>query len=298
MAAQELGEIMKPYLLDLFVASAKAHTRTPDWIIRLYLSIFEPPLGKTLRLDLVNALLRQYGCDLRGKRVLDVGCGIGDLGFILAERGAHVIGVELDPRKVEYANKIALKWSFPEERLRFIAGDVCELEQMGLGQFDAVFCLALLEHVEDDMGLLRQIHHLLHPDGFLMLEVPSATRRTIPEVEAEDGHVRPGYSFKEMPGLLARAGFCLNATQTIDPLGLKYHWLAFSRVFPGRTARGQLFAILAPLFIPLIRLTSVIVKRPEAGAELCFIAIKEEESSKFPFAPSVGRGVAEVTRTE
>jgi SAM-dependent methyltransferase len=268
---------MKAYLLDLFAAAARERTATPAWIIRLYLSIFEPPLGKTLRLDLVRALLRQNVCDLRGKRILDVGCGIGDLGFMLAEQGAHVVGVELDARKVESANRIARKWSFEEERLRFIAGDVTELEQMKLGQFDAIFCLALLEHIQDDIGLLHQMQQMLHPAGFLMLEVPSASRKTIPEMEAEDGHVRPGYFFEEVPGLLAQAGFRMVAARTIDPLGLRYHWGVLSRILRGRTARGRLFAILAPLFIPLIRRTSAIVKRPEAGGELCFLATKEEE---------------------
>lgn len=272
---------MKPYLLDLFIAASKERTRTPDWIIRLYLSIFEPPLGKTLRLDMVNALLRQRGCDSRGKRVLDVGCGIGDLGFVLVERGAHVIGVDLDARKVDHANQIARKWGFPEEKLQFIAGDVTELEHMNLGQFDAIFCLALLEHVQDDIGLLRQMHRMLRSDGFLMVEVPSATRKTIPEVEAENGHVRPGYFFKEVPRLLARTGFRVTASRTVDPLGLRYHWCVFSRILPECTARGQLIAILAPLFIPLIRLTSAIVKRPEAGAELCFLAAKAQIPQAF-----------------
>ena len=275
---------MKSYLLDLFVAAAEERSRTPGWIVRLYLSIFEPPLGKTLRLDLVNALLRQNGCDLKGKHVLDVGCGIGDLGFMLAERGAYVIGVELDGVKVEHANQVARKWNFPEEKLRFVVGDVAELEHMDLGQFDAIFCLALLEHVQNDIGLLHQLHQLLRPDGFFMLEVPSATRKTIPEMEEQDGHVRPGYFFKEVPDLLAQAGFRVMASQTIDPLGLRYQWAVLSRLLPGRTARGQLFAVLAPIYIPLIRLTSAIVKRPEAGAELCFLAAKEEESSKTPSA--------------
>ena len=279
---------MKPYLLDLFVVAAKERTRTPGWIVRSYLSIFEPPLGKTLRLDLVNALLRQNRHDLRGKRVLDVGCGIGDLGFILAEQGAQVIGVELDTGKVERANQIALKWNFPEEKLRFVAGDVAELERMDLGQFDAIFCVALLEHVQDDIGLLHQMHHLLRSGGFLMLEVPSARRKTIPEMEVEDGHVRPGYFFEEVPGLLAQAGFRVKAAQTVDPLGLRYRWSVLSRLLPGRTARGQLFALLAPLFIPLIRLTSAIVKKPEAGAELCFLATKGEESHKISSSTLVG----------
>jgi SAM-dependent methyltransferase len=273
---------MKAYLLNLYAAAAREWTSTPDWIIRLYLSIFEPPLGKTLRLDLVRALLRQNVCDLRGKRILDVGCGIGDFGFMLAEQGARVVGVELDARKVERANRVARKWNFAEEKLRFIAGDVTALEHMNLGQFDAIFCLALLEHIQDDIGLLQQMQHMLNPAGFLMLEVPSAARKTIPEIEAEDGHVRPGYFFKEVPELLAQAGLRVVAARTIDPLGLRYYWGVLSRILRGSTARGRLFAILAPLFIPLIRQTSAIVRRPEAGGELCFLASKEEEPSGRP----------------
>jgi SAM-dependent methyltransferase len=268
---------MKPYILELFIESAKERTRTPAWIIRLYLSLFEPPLGKTLRLDLVRALLRQSKYDLKGKRVLDLGCGIGDLAFTLAERGAQVIGIDIEADKMQRANDIARKWGFSPDTLQFIAGDATRVEEMNLGQFDAIFCIALLEHVQDDIGLLQQIQRLLAPEGIFVLEVPSARRKTIPEVEAEDGHVRPGYVFEEMPALLAQAGFRLVATRTIDTLGLRYRWCASSRILPGRTARGQLFAIFSLVFIPLIRLTSAFVKRP--GAELCFLALKAEEYS-------------------
>ncbi|HLZ62834.1 MAG TPA: methyltransferase domain-containing protein [Ktedonosporobacter sp.] len=274
---------MKPYLLDLYTASALDTYNLPAWIIRLYLSLFEPPLGKTLRLDLVNALLKQHNYDLKGKRILDVGCGIGDLSFIFAAQGAHVVGVELNGVKIEHAKDIARKWNFPEEHLTFVDGDVMTLEQMDLGQFDAIFCLALLEHVQEDQLLLEQLHRMLRPGGFLMLEVPSTTRKTIPEVEAEDGHVRTGYSFEEMPAFLAQFGFRVLAKRSMDSLGLTYQWCAASRILPGHTARGPLFCILAPLFIPLIRLTTALVKRP--GYELCFFATREEEASKVPATP-------------
>jgi SAM-dependent methyltransferase len=277
------GKTMKPYLLDLYTASALDTYRLPAWLIRLYLSLFEPPLGKTLRLDLVKALLKQQNADLKGKRILDAGCGIGDLSFQLAAQGARVVGIELNEVKVEHARHIARQWNFSEDRLKFIAGDVMAMEWMDLGQFDAIFCLALLEHVQDDTSLLKQMHRMLRPDGFLMLEVPSATRKTIPEVEAEDGHVRTGYCFGEMPTFLAKFGFRVIAKRSMDSLGLTYQWCAASRLLPGHTARGPLFCILAPLFILLIRLTSALVKRP--GYELCFLAVKEEEGCKPASTP-------------
>jgi ubiquinone/menaquinone biosynthesis C-methylase UbiE len=261
--------MMEKYLIDLFAESAQEQKRAPGWVVRLYLSLFSPPLGKTLRLEMVKHLL--HGYDLQCKRVLDVGCGIGDLSFILANSGAEVIGVELDAQKVSRANKIAQRWHL--ERLRFIAGDVMKLDQMELGQFDAICCVALLEHIRDDVALLRQLQCMLRPGGVLVLEVPSARRRTIPEVEAADGHMRPGYLFEDMPELLASTGFQVVQKRTMDPLGLNYYWFVCSRLIPSAKVRSWLFAALAPLFLTLIRLTSACIKRP--GTELCFLASKD-----------------------
>lgn len=260
---------MEKYLVDLFVASAQEHARVPSWLLRLYFSIFGIPLGKTLRADMVNDLLN--GEQLEGKRVLDVGCGNGNFSFMLAKRGANVTGVEVDPQKVSYASRIARQWHF--EGLRFLEGDATRIDQMNLGQFDAIFCLALLEHICDDVALLRQLHQMLCPGGIFVLEVPSARRKTIPEVEAADGHVRPGYVFEEVPKLLASTGFRVIKQRTIDPLGLIYYWFVCSRILPGARGQRWLFAAIAPLFIALIRLSSALIKRP--GAELCFLAVKD-----------------------
>jgi SAM-dependent methyltransferase len=260
---------MEQYIVDLFVTSAREQVCAPAWLLRLYLSIFSPPLGKTLRLDMVKSLLSNQ--HLEGKRVLDVGCGIGDLSFILSAHGAQVTGIELDPQKVARASSIAQRWHF--ERLRFLVGDVRKLDQMNLGQFDAIFCIALLEHVQDDVTLLRQLQAMLRPGGIFVLEVPSALRKTIAEVEAADGHVRAGYIFEDVPALLEHAGFSVKKRCSMDPLGLTYYWFVCSRLIPIRIVQRWLFAALGPLFIALIRLTSALIKRP--GYELCFLAVKE-----------------------
>ena len=126
---------MEKYLVDLFATAAQEQGQAPLWIVRLYLSLFNVPLGKTLRVDMVKRLL--HGKNLQGKRVLDAGCGVCDRSFILANRGADVIGLELDPQKVDCANRVAKRWHF--EGLRFLAADVTKLDEMGLGQFDAFF---------------------------------------------------------------------------------------------------------------------------------------------------------------
>jgi SAM-dependent methyltransferase len=260
---------MEKYLVDLFVASAQEQTHAPRWLLRLYLMLFAPPLGKTLRLDMVKSFIK--GQDFRDKRVLDVGCGIGDLAFFLAERGANVIGVELDAKKVAIAKDIAQRWGF--NQLHFLTGDVTQLDQMNLGQFDAIFCLALLEHIQDDIALLQQMQSMLKADGLFLLEVPGARRKTIPAIEAADGHMRPGYFFEDVPNLLTRVGFRLKAKRTMDPCGLIYYWCVFARLIPISKVQRWMFVLIAPVFIALIRLTSRLIHRE--GAELCFLAVKD-----------------------
>lgn len=267
---------MEKYMLDLFAENIQAQRQIPAWMVRLYLSFFHPPLGKTLRLDMVKDVLQGYR--FAGKRVLDVGCGIGDLSFLLAARGAEVVGVELDEEKVERAAAIAQRWNF--QQLRFVAGDVMRLDQMGLGQFDVITCIALLEHIQQDEDLLTQMLSLLRPGGLLVVEVPSATRKTIPEVEAADGHVRPGYFSDQLGTLLKRVGFRVKKRRTLDPLGLNYYWFRISRLMPGTKARLWLFAALGPLFLTLIRLTSALFRGP--GAELCFLAVADKIHPSTP----------------
>jgi SAM-dependent methyltransferase len=260
---------MEKYLVDLFVASAQDELRAPSWLMHLYFSLFSPPLAKTFRIAMVKNMLRDM--DLRGKCVLDVGCGIGDLSFMLAARGAEVIGIELAPQKVARARKIAQRWHF--EGLRFLAADVTKLDQMNLGQFDAIFCLALLEHIPDDIALLRSLHSMLRPGGTLVLEVPNARRKTIAELEGADGHMRPGYLVEEISKLLADTGFRVTQADSRDPLGLIYYWCKSARLVPGAKAQRLLLSALAPPYLGLIRLTSTYIKRP--GSELCFSAIRE-----------------------
>src|SRR5689334_15946154 len=69
-----------------------------------------------------------------GQRVLDLGCGTGDLTAKIAERGATVVGLDADARMIERARA-----RFPD--LEFVHGDG---HRFSLGSFDSVFSNAAL----------------------------------------------------------------------------------------------------------------------------------------------------------
>lgn len=87
--------------------------------------------------DAMRALmLAQLPRDLRGVRVLDGGCGAGQMTAELAARGADVVAVDISPALLQIASK-----RLPAElapRVRFVAGDMTDA---GLGPFD--FAIAM-----------------------------------------------------------------------------------------------------------------------------------------------------------
>jgi SAM-dependent methyltransferase len=86
-----------------------------------------------------------------GERVLDVGCGKGELAYDLAARaGAHVVGVDLNEDYLRFARD-----RFAAPRLEFVSGDV--LEGLPDGPFDVVVLSNVLEHIGPRVELLGRL---------------------------------------------------------------------------------------------------------------------------------------------
>ena len=106
---------------------------------------------------------------LAGKAALDVGCGAGLLCEPLARLGAEVTGVDAAPANVDAA---ALHAEGAGLDIRYMAG---ELASLGLGDFDLVTCLEVLEHVADKPAFLAELAGHLAPGGLMVLSTPNRT---------------------------------------------------------------------------------------------------------------------------
>jgi SAM-dependent methyltransferase len=103
------------------------------------------------------------GIDLAGKRVLDIGCGVGGLDQVLVELGAaHVTAVDVAAPMIALArrriadSRIVFEVIEPEKPLPFADAS-----------FDAVFTKDAWLHVVDKRALLREVHRVLKPGGRL-----------------------------------------------------------------------------------------------------------------------------------
>jgi SAM-dependent methyltransferase len=127
-----------------------------------------------------------------GDRVLDAGCGEGRHCFGALERGARVVGLDLDRPSLEAGAR----------PLRNRAGELNSLGAMLQGDafhlpfqdasFDRVICSEVMEHVHDFRGAARELARVTRPGGTLAVTIPTAT--------SEHLYLRLGDDYFESPG--------------------------------------------------------------------------------------------------
>ncbi len=120
--------------------------------------IFGP--GQQKRLNLVKKYV-----DLRGKNILDVGCGIGVYTQKFSLEGNLVYGIDIDPENIKLAKKLTKK-------ARFL---VAKAENLPFKDnfFDIVFLHEILEHVEDDKKAVFEAFRVLKEKGKMIIFVPN-----------------------------------------------------------------------------------------------------------------------------
>jgi len=179
-----------------------------------------------------------------GRRVLEIGSGIGNLSAFLVDRERLVL---TDTRE-EYLGRL---------RDRFAGNPNVSVARLNLpddhatlaGQrFDTIICLNVLEHVEDDRGSLVAIRAMLAPGGRLVLLVP-ALPALYGTMDRELGHHRR-YKRGALSDLLRATGFTLAHIEYFNLAGVPGWW------FAGRVLRRpiipagslKLYDALVPLF--------------------------------------------------
>ena len=110
-----------------------------------------------LRLDWID-----QHTSLRGKKVLDVGCGGGLLSEGMAARGAEVTGIDLSEKPLGVA-RLHLLDSGQKVDYRKISAE--QLAEEMPGAFDVVTCLEMLEHVPHPSSIVAACARLVKPGG-------------------------------------------------------------------------------------------------------------------------------------
>ena len=102
---------------------------------------------------------------LKGKRVLDVGCGGGILAESMARRAMHVTGIDLAAKPLGVARLHAMEAEVQNVDYREIAAETLAAEQPAT--YDVVTAMEMLEHVPDPASMVRACSRLAKPGGWL-----------------------------------------------------------------------------------------------------------------------------------
>lgn len=118
-------------------------------------------------------LLKELGL-VSGMRVLDVGCGPGNITSYLANvvgKHGEVVGVDPSAERIAMAREktatTTTNGSGPGARLVFYVGNAEDLSRFATASFDAVYCNSTLHWVADQAGALREFARVLRPGGRL-----------------------------------------------------------------------------------------------------------------------------------
>lgn len=101
--------------------------------------------------------LRLLG-DVKGKRIVDLGCGLGQAAVALALQGAHVTAVDESPRMLERGRSLAER---RESRVEWHRSNIADLAFLRADSIDIVLSVYALAEVGDLGRLLRQVHRVL-----------------------------------------------------------------------------------------------------------------------------------------
>ncbi len=110
--------------------------------------------------------------NVKGKKILDIGCGFGRLSLLCALKKAdRVVAVDLSEPLIK-----ALDNTIRFLNLKNVEAHIMDAEKLDFepNQFDIIYCCEVIEHLPSPVKALRLIHSLLKPTGSLILSTPNA----------------------------------------------------------------------------------------------------------------------------
>ena len=108
--------------------------------------------------------------NIKGGRALDVGCGTGRISILLAKRGFKVDAVDIEPKVIDIAKKLA---SEANVDVNFSISDFAQKTDPNEKElYDLIVCSEVLEHVENYKNIIRNMYNWLKRDGILIITVP------------------------------------------------------------------------------------------------------------------------------
>lgn len=186
--------------------------------------------------------------------ILDAGTGFGQYSYFIAKKfpNTKVLAVDIKEDYLKDASEF-----FQKMKLNNVEFKIDDLTKISYeNEFDLILCVDVMEHIEDDTGVLKNFYRALKSNGYLIINTPSTFGGSDAHDEDDQSfigeHFRTGYSKEEMFEKLNLAGFNhFDGFYTYGSwgdlawrIGIKYPMLILNK--------NKLFLLVLPLYYTII----------------------------------------------
>lgn len=239
-----------------------------------------------LRSWYIRKILRQYGSrlDAQGEwKLFDAGSGFGQYDRFILQQFDNVTVKAVDVKK-DYLedSRSYFEQDIKGGRISFYQEDLLEINYEEI--FDFVICVDVLEHIEEDTKVMKNIYRSLQSGGYFLMHSPSIYSEEDADGDESfvDEHARPGYSKNDIRAKLERSGYdVVDVAYTYGPKGhlaweliIKYPMLWLNKI--------KLWAlpVMAVYYIPVLPLSLLMMALDiradnERGAGIYALAQKQ-----------------------
>jgi SAM-dependent methyltransferase len=202
-----------------------------------------------------------------GRRVIEVGCGLGNFTGSLLDREA-VIAVDIQPELIQ---RLKLRYQHRDNLHAFVC-DVAAPEFRDLASLrpDSCVCLNVLEHVEEDATALRAMASVLVPGGVIVLLV-HAFQVLFGPIDRNLGHQRR-YSRGSLRQLAALTGLRIRKVHYSNCVGF-FGWWTNSHILKREAQSERQIEVFDRYLVPLISAAERLA-RPPFGQSLLAVLEK------------------------
>lgn len=106
--------------------------------------------------------------NVKGKKILEIGCGGAQCSISFARQGAICTGIDLSQAQLDYARKLAGK---EKVVVKLIKGDIQTLKGIKSDSYDIVFSAFALQYIPDLTKCFKEVHRVLKKDGLFVFSL-------------------------------------------------------------------------------------------------------------------------------